>query len=188
MDRQKRPLASHGVGSPKLWGVGRKQVVRRRQGTVPCGGAMHFHFAPRMPGGLDILIGEGIQLPSGETGSMPRQRTHYNTSTYALPEDFPQRLERFQKESGLSWSEIARRIGNIVRSVHHQQPDQRICSFNSQLRVRSASPPVRLLPMERQEPGRVLDNPHQHNTDRTRLRPLWPRRPRQRLGRLRHEL
>ena len=35
--------------------------------------------------------------------------------TYPLPEDFPQRLKRFQEESGLSWSEIARRL----ETYHH---------------------------------------------------------------------
>ena len=40
---------------------------------------------------------------------MPRQRNRYSSITYALPEDFPQWLKRFQEESGLSWSEIARR-------------------------------------------------------------------------------
>ena len=44
---------------------------------------------------------------------MPRQRTQYRRRTYALPGDFPQRLKRFQEESGLSWSEIARRIGTF---------------------------------------------------------------------------
>ena len=39
---------------------------------------------------------------------MPRQHTRYNRRTYVFPEDFPQRLKRFQEESGLSWSEIAR--------------------------------------------------------------------------------
>ena len=34
---------------------------------------------------------------------MPRQRTQHRRITYVLPDDFPQRLERFQEESGLSW-------------------------------------------------------------------------------------
>ena len=29
---------------------------------------------------------------------------------YVFPEDFPQRLKRFQHESGLPWAEIARRL------------------------------------------------------------------------------
>ena len=48
---------------------------------------------------------------------MPRQRTRHSRITYVLPDDFPQRLERFQEESGLSWSEIARRIGTYRHMV-----------------------------------------------------------------------
>ncbi len=42
---------------------------------------------------------------------MPRQRIHHSRITYDFPDDFPQRLVRFQEESGLTWAEIARRIG-----------------------------------------------------------------------------
>ena len=42
---------------------------------------------------------------------MPRQRNRYSSITYTLPEDLPQRMKRFQEESGLSSSEIARRLG-----------------------------------------------------------------------------
>ena len=42
---------------------------------------------------------------------MPRQRVNYSRRTYNVPEDFPERLVRFQEESGLSWAEIARRLG-----------------------------------------------------------------------------
>ena len=48
---------------------------------------------------------------------MPRQRINYRRNTYELPEDFPQRLRRFQEESGLSWAEIARRIGTYPHTV-----------------------------------------------------------------------
>ena len=34
-----------------------------------------------------------------------------------FPDDFPKRLKRFQEESGLSWSEIARRIGTFRSTV-----------------------------------------------------------------------
>ena len=44
---------------------------------------------------------------------MPRQRTNYRRRTY----DFPKRLVRFQEESALSWSEIARRIGTYCHTV-----------------------------------------------------------------------
>ena len=48
---------------------------------------------------------------------MPRQRISYRRSTYELPDDFPERLKRFQEESGLSWSEIARRLGTYRHTV-----------------------------------------------------------------------
>ncbi len=48
---------------------------------------------------------------------MPRQRTQYRRRTYDFPGDFPERLNRFQEESGLSWSEIARRIGTYRHTV-----------------------------------------------------------------------
>ncbi len=48
---------------------------------------------------------------------MPRQRIHHSRDTHELPDHFPERLIRFREESGLPWSEIARRLGtyrNIV--------------------------------------------------------------------------
>ena len=48
---------------------------------------------------------------------MPRQRTHYSRRTYVLPGDFPKRLKRFQEESGLSWSESARRLETYRHTV-----------------------------------------------------------------------
>ena len=42
---------------------------------------------------------------------MPRHRVHNSRMVYVFPNDFPERLERFQRESGLSWAEIARRVG-----------------------------------------------------------------------------
>ena len=64
---------------------------------------------------------------------MPRQRIDYNIPTYNFPEDFRERLKRFQVESGLSWSEIARRLetyrnivwrwkeGLALPSKHHRR-------------------------------------------------------------------
>ena len=48
----------------KALGVDPKQLLRWRKGVEPCGGAMHsiFRFASRLPGGLEILIGEGFQM------------------------------------------------------------------------------------------------------------------------------
>ena len=42
---------------------------------------------------------------------MPRQRTHDRRRVYLFPDDFPERLELLMKESGLTWAEIARRLG-----------------------------------------------------------------------------
>ena len=41
---------------------------------------------------------------------MPRQRIHHRRDTLEIPDDFPERLRRFQAESQMSWSEIARRL------------------------------------------------------------------------------
>ena len=48
---------------------------------------------------------------------MPRQRIEYSRISYTFPEDFPQRLERFKKESGLSWAELARRLGTYSHTL-----------------------------------------------------------------------
>ena len=48
---------------------------------------------------------------------MPRQRTYYSRRTYVIPDNFPERLKRFQEESGLSWSEIARRLETYRHTV-----------------------------------------------------------------------
>ena len=42
---------------------------------------------------------------------MPRQRIHHTRETYEVPDDFPERLERFKEESGLTWAELTRRLG-----------------------------------------------------------------------------
>ena len=49
--------------------------------------------------------------------ALPRQRTHYSRITYVVPADFPYRLEQFKEESGLSWSEISRRLGTYHHTV-----------------------------------------------------------------------
>lgn len=48
---------------------------------------------------------------------MPRHRIHNNRMVYFFPDDFPERLERFKEESGLSWAEIARRVGTSYLNV-----------------------------------------------------------------------
>ena len=42
---------------------------------------------------------------------MPRQHTHHRRTTHSFPDDFPRILERLKESSGLSWSELARRLG-----------------------------------------------------------------------------
>ena len=48
---------------------------------------------------------------------MPRKRIHYGGIACVFPADFPRRLKRFQRESGLPWAEIARRVGADIESV-----------------------------------------------------------------------
>ena len=43
--------------------------------------------------------------------AMPRQPIQYRRKPHATPDHFPQRLEWFQHASGLTWAEIARRLG-----------------------------------------------------------------------------
>lgn len=49
----------------EVLGVERKQALRWRRGTQPCGGAFHslVNLAPWIPGGLDILMGENFLKP-----------------------------------------------------------------------------------------------------------------------------
>ena len=56
--------------------------------------------------------------PCWETRCMlPRRRAQHSRIAYVVPGYLPQRLERFQVESGLSWSEVARRIGTCRHTV-----------------------------------------------------------------------
>ena len=48
---------------------------------------------------------------------MPRQRTNYFRETHDFSSDFPQRLQRFKEESGLTWAEIARRLGTYPHTL-----------------------------------------------------------------------
>ncbi len=51
-------------GLSRVLGVDPKQMYRWRRGTEPWGGAMLslFRFASRMPGGTQILMGDGPQM------------------------------------------------------------------------------------------------------------------------------
>ena len=84
-------------------------IGERRDGG---GSALPVRSFAWLPDDCRAPVGESAPMHTpGRTGSMPRQRISYKKTTYELPEDFPQRLKRFQEESGLSWSEIARRLG-----------------------------------------------------------------------------
>ena len=48
---------------------------------------------------------------------MLRERTYYSPRTHVFPDGFPERLERFKVESGMSWAEIARRIGTYPLTI-----------------------------------------------------------------------
>ena len=42
---------------------------------------------------------------------MPRQRLTHRRTVHVFPEDFAEGLERIREASGLSWNELARRLG-----------------------------------------------------------------------------
>ena len=48
---------------------------------------------------------------------MPRERIDHRRIVYVVPPDLRERLKRFQEESGLWWSEIARRLGTYRHTV-----------------------------------------------------------------------
>ena len=48
---------------------------------------------------------------------MPRQRVHHGRMAFAFPDNFPRRLESFKEALGLSWAELARRVGTYPDTV-----------------------------------------------------------------------
>ena len=65
LERLKRASGLSWGALARAIGVDRKSLMRwRNKGVEPCGGAMHaiFRFAAQMPGGLEILMGEGLQM------------------------------------------------------------------------------------------------------------------------------
>ena len=63
--------------------------------------------------GPDAPDGEKLRLGTACACAMPRQRTDHSRRTYVFPDDLPERLMRFKEESGLSWGELARRLGTF---------------------------------------------------------------------------
>ena len=48
---------------------------------------------------------------------MPRQQVHHRRGLYEFPDDFPECLRRLKEASGLSWSELARRLGTSPLTI-----------------------------------------------------------------------
>ncbi|MCY4582735.1 MAG: helix-turn-helix domain-containing protein [Chloroflexi bacterium] len=48
---------------------------------------------------------------------MPRQRLTHRRAVHVFPEDFAESLERIREASGLSWNELARRLGTSPLTV-----------------------------------------------------------------------
>ena len=48
---------------------------------------------------------------------MPRQRTYHSRRVVTIPTDLPHRLVWLKQASGLSWAEIARRLGTHPRTM-----------------------------------------------------------------------
>jgi len=63
LDRLRRASNLTWNGLADALGVDRKQVLRWKDGTEPCGGAMLsiIRLAALVPGGLDIIMGDGFQ-------------------------------------------------------------------------------------------------------------------------------
>ena len=65
LERLKEASGLTWSGLAKAISIDYKQMYRwHNEGVEPSGGAMHslFLFAGRVPGGLDILLGEGFQM------------------------------------------------------------------------------------------------------------------------------
>ena len=48
---------------------------------------------------------------------MPRQKTRHRRGFYEFPDGFPECLRRLKEASGLSWSELARRLGTSPLTI-----------------------------------------------------------------------
>ena len=73
---------------------------------------VHVHFLHQQ-----VVSKSESVMPYERFESMPRQRIHHYRDTNEFPDDFPQRLNRFKEQSGLSWAELNRRIGTDPETV-----------------------------------------------------------------------
>ena len=65
LERLKQTTGLSWEGVAMCLGVDVRQVQRWRRGTEPCGGALFalFRLADRVPGGLDLLLGDDAGQP-----------------------------------------------------------------------------------------------------------------------------
>ena len=76
---------------------------------------------------------------------MPRQRKHHRSvSYYAYSDDFPQALENFKEASGLSWAEIARRLGTSTMTIWRWRYDGIRPNFRNLLALQELAKSMRL--------------------------------------------
>ncbi|MCY3959306.1 MAG: hypothetical protein OXG65_13560 [Chloroflexi bacterium] len=66
LERLKQTMGLSWEGVAMCLGVNVRQVQRWRRGTEPCGGALFalIRLANRVPGGLDLLLGDDAGRPS----------------------------------------------------------------------------------------------------------------------------
>ena len=99
-------------------GVDPRQLLRWRRGTSPCGGAMLAvcRLAATVPGGLDILLGEGTPganaHPALRTSDLP-----LIPGGALMPADFAGRLEVLRRATGLSWEGFSACLGVDPRQL-----------------------------------------------------------------------
>ncbi len=106
-------------------GVDKKQLYKwRKKGhrALRRGYARPHEARPHDSGMRRHPHGRGLpDVPlAGPAGlnHMPRQRTHHRSEAYYVsPDDFGECLVRFKGASGLSWAEIARRLGTSPLTV-----------------------------------------------------------------------
>ena len=84
--------------------MGRRMRQASRLGTGPPGSETEGEGDPC------LHMEEMLRLCPRIASTMSRQHTRHGRIVYVFPDDFPERLERFKEESGLSWAEVARRI------------------------------------------------------------------------------
>ena len=67
LDRLRQATGLAWTGFADALGVDRKQVLRWKEGTEPCGGAILsiIRLAAVVPGGLDIIMGDGFLASLG---------------------------------------------------------------------------------------------------------------------------